>query len=221
MNPDSKKLKVAKSSLDYIEHDCVLGVGTGSTVNFLIDLLPDLINKIQAVVSSSDESTKRLEAHGIEVSNLNNIGNIDLYIDGADEATKNLHLIKGGGGALTREKILAASAKKFVCIVDDSKIVDRLGNFPLPIEVLPMAQSYIAREIVKMKGQPILRENFITDNGNHILDIHNLDITNPIETETVINQIPGVMTVGIFARRPANILLIAEENTIKIITDRD
>ena len=221
MNLDSKKLKVAKSSLDYIEHDCVLGVGTGSTVNFLIDLLPDLINKIQAVVSSSDESTKRLEAHGFEVSNLNNIGNIDLYIDGADEATKNLHLIKGGGGALTREKILAASAKKFVCIVDDSKIVARLGNFPLPIEVLPMAQSYIAREIVKMKGQPILRENFITDNGNHILDIHNLDITNPIETETVINQIPGVMTVGIFARRPANILLIAEENTIKIITDRD
>ena len=221
MNLDSKKLKVAKSSLDYIEHDCVLGVGTGSTVNFLIDLLPDLINKIQAVVSSSDESTKRLEAHGFEVSNLNNIGNIDLYIDGADEATKNLHLIKGGGGALTREKILAASAKKFVCIVDDSKIVDRLGNFPLPIEVLPMARSYIAREIVKMKGQPILRENFITDNGNHILDIHNLDITNPIETETVINQIPGVMTVGIFARRPADILLIAEENTIKIITDRD
>lgn len=221
MNLDSKKLKVAKSSLDYIEHDCVLGVGTGSTVNFLIDLLPDLINKIQAVVSSSDESTKRLEAHGFEVSNLNNIGNIDLYIDGADEATKNLHLIKGGGGALTREKILAASAKKFICIVDDSKIVDRLGNFPLPIEVLPMAQSYIAREIVKMKGQPILRENFITDNGNHILDIHNLDITNPIETETVINQIPGVMTVGIFARRPADILLIAEENTIKIITDKD
>jgi len=221
MNPDSKKLKVAKSSLDYIEHDCVLGVGTGSTVNFLIDLLPDLINKIQAVVSSSDESTKRLEAHGIEVSNLNNIGNIDLYIDGADEATKNLHLIKGGGGALTREKILAANAKEFVCIVDDSKIVDRLGKFPLPIEVLPMAQSYIAREIVKMKGQPILRENFITDNGNHILDIHNLDITNPIETETIINQIPGVMTVGIFARRPADILLIAEENTIKIITDKD
>ena len=221
MNLDSKKLKVAKSSLDYIEHDCVLGVGTGSTVNFLIDLLPDLINKIQAVVSSSDESTKRLEAHGFEVSNLNNIGNIDLYIDGADEATKNLHLIKGGGGALTREKILAANAKEFICIVDDSKIVDRLGKFPLPIEVLPMAQSYIAREIVKMKGQPILRENFITDNGNHILDIHNLDITNPIETETVINQIPGVMTVGIFARRPANILLIAEENTIKIITDRD
>ena len=221
MNPDSKKLKVAKSSLDYIEHDCVLGVGTGSTVNFLIDLLPDLINKIQAVVSSSDESTKRLEAHGFEVSDLNNIGNIDLYIDGADEATKNLHLIKGGGGALTREKILAASAKKFVCIVDDSKIVDRLGKFPLPIEVLPMAQSYIAREIVKMKGQPILRENFITDNGNHILDIHNLDITNPIETETIINQIPGVMTVGIFARRPADILLIAEENTIKIITDKD
>ena len=221
MNLDSKKLKVAKSSLDYIKHDCVLGVGTGSTVNFLIDLLPDVINKIQAVVSSSDESTKRLEAHGFEVSNLNNIGNIDLYIDGADEATKNLHLIKGGGGALTREKILAASAKKFVCIVDDSKIVDRLGNFPLPIEVLPMAQSYIAREIVKMKGQPILRENFITDNGNHILDIHNLDITNPIETETEINQIPGVMTVGIFARRPADILLIAEENTIKIITDKD
>jgi len=221
MNPDSKKLKVAKSSLDYIEHDCVLGVGTGSTVNFLIDLLPDLINKIQAVVSSSDESTKRLEAHGIEVSNLNNIGNIDLYIDGADEATKNLHLIKGGGGALTREKILAANAKEFICIVDDSKIVDRLGKFPLPIEVLPMAQSYIAREIVKMKGQPILRENFITDNGNHILDIHNLDITNPIETETEINQIPGVMTVGIFARRPADILLIAEENTIKIITDKN
>ena len=221
MNPDSKKLKVAKSSLDYIKHDCVLGVGTGSTVNFLIDLLPDLINKIQAVVSSSDESTKRLEAHGFEVANLNNIGNIDLYIDGADEATKNLHLIKGGGGALTREKILAANAKEFVCIVDDSKIVDRLGKFPLPIEVLPMAQSYIAREIVKMKGQPILRENFITDNGNHILDIHNLDITNPIETETIINQIPGVITVGIFARRPADILLIAEENTIKIITDKD
>lgn len=217
MDQSQKKLIAAKASLDYINDDCILGVGTGSTVNELIDLLPSIKEKIQAVVSSSLATTTRLEALGFEVSLLNSVGDIDVYIDGADEANKHFHLVKGGGGALTREKILAGAARKFVCIIDDSKQVGMLGKFPLPIEVVPMAQSFVARKMVKMRGQPIWRENFVTDNSNHILDIHNLQITNPVEMETRINQIPGVVTVGLFAHRPADVLLVASDTGVRVM----
>jgi ribose 5-phosphate isomerase A len=192
-------------------------MGTGSTVNYLIDLIPSIKNKITSIASSSVETERLLRSHGFDVLPLNEIGSLDLYIDGADEATKNLHLIKGGGGALTREKILAAAARKFVCIIDDSKLVPFLGEFPLPIEVIPMARSYISREIIKLKGQPIWRENFITDNGNEIIDVHNLKITDPLEFENKINQIAGVVTIGIFAHRPADVLLIASNDGIKTL----
>jgi len=217
MDQSDKKLNVAKASLEYIQDGFVLGVGTGSTVNFLVDLLPDIRNKIDKVVSSSKETTARLEGHGFEVTTLNSAGDLDLYIDGADEATKHMHLIKGGGGALTREKVLAGAARKFVCIIDESKLVGMLGKFPLPIEVLPMAQGFVARQMVKMRGQPIWRESFVTDNGNHILDVHNLQISNPLELEGRINQIPGVISVGIFANRPADVLLIADGDSVRTI----
>lgn len=215
MDQSAKKLNVAKASLEYIRDGFVLGVGTGSTVNFLVDLLPDIRGKIESVISSSRETTERLEGHGFSVSTLNSVGDLDLYIDGADEATKHMHLIKGGGGALTREKVLAAAARKFICIIDESKLVGMLGHFPLPIEVLPMAQAFVARQLVKMRGQPIWRENFVTDNGNHILDVHNLQISNPIEIEGRINQIPGVISVGIFANRAADVLLIADDDGVR------
>lgn len=215
MDQSAKKISVAKASLEYIEDGHTLGIGTGSTVNVLIDLLPSVRQRIEAIVSSSEETTARLEKHGFEVSSLNSVGDIDLYIDGADEATKHLHLVKGGGGALTREKVLAAAARKFVCIVDDSKLVGMLGKFPLPIEVLPMAQSFVARQLIKMRGQPIWREGFVTDNGNHILDVHNLTITNPLEMETRLNQIPGIVTNGIFAHRPADVLLVGEDGGVR------
>jgi ribose 5-phosphate isomerase A len=217
MDQDEKKLNVARAALKYIHNDCILGMGTGSTVNYLIDLIPSIKNKITSIASSSIETERLLRSHGFEVLPLNEIGSLDLYIDGADEATKNLHLIKGGGGALTREKILAAAARKFVCIIDDSKLVPFLGEFPLPIEVIPMARSYISREIIKLKGQPVWRENFITDNGNEIIDVHNLKINNPLEFENEINQIAGVVTIGIFAHRPADALLIASNDGIKTI----
>lgn len=217
MDIDQKKLIAAKASLDYIENDIVLGVGTGSTVNHLIDVLPSVRDKIQAVVSSSNATTALLEERGFKISMLNAVGDVDLYIDGADEATKHLQLIKGGGGALTREKILAGASRRFVCVIDDSKQVGMLGTFPVPIEVIPMAQSYIGRKLVKMRGQPVWRENFVTDNGNHILDVHNLPITNPVEMETRINQIPGVVTVGIFAHRPADVLIVGDETGVRII----
>lgn len=217
MDQSAKKLIAAKASLDYIKEGTVLGVGTGSTVNHLIDLLPSIRDKIEAVVSSSNATSERLEELGFIVSPLNSVGDVDVYIDGADEATKHLHLIKGGGGALTREKIVAGAARKFVCIIDDSKQVGLLGEFPLPIEVIPMAQSFVARKMVKMRGQPIWRENFITDNGNHILDVHNLSISNPVELETRINQIPGVVTVGLFAARPADVLIIGEDTGVRVV----
>jgi ribose 5-phosphate isomerase A len=217
MDQKEKKLLAAKASLDYITDGVTLGVGTGSTVNELIDLLPSVRERIDAVVSSSRASTALLEELGFEVSPLNAVGDVDVYIDGADEATKHMHLIKGGGGALTREKVLAGAARKFVCIIDDSKQVGMLGRFPLPIEVIPMAQSFVARKMVKMRGQPIWRENFVTDNGNHILDVHNLQITNPLEMETRINQIPGVVTVGIFAHRPADVLIVASDNGLRVM----
>jgi ribose 5-phosphate isomerase A len=215
MDQDAKKLIAAKASLEYIQNGTTLGIGTGSTVNHLIDLLPGVSDKIEAIVSSSETSTASLQALGFEVSRLNAVGDLDLYIDGADEATKHMHLIKGGGGALTREKVLAGAARKFVCIIDESKLVGMLGSFPLPIEVLPMAQAFVARKLVKMRGQPIWRENFVTDNGNHVLDVHNLSIANPLEMETRINQIPGVVSVGIFSHRPADVLLIADDTGVR------
>ena len=217
MDQDAKKKAAAEAALEFIPSGVVLGVGTGSTVNELIKLLPNVRDRIDAVVSSSNESTSRLQDLDFEVSTLNAAGDIDVYIDGADEATKHRQLIKGGGGALTREKILAAAARKFVCIIDDTKLVGMLGQFPLPIEVLPMAQSFVSRNLVKMRGQPIWREGFITDNGNHVLDVHNLQISNPLDMETRINQIPGVLTVGIFAQRPADVLLIADDGEVRQI----
>lgn len=217
MDQTGKKLLAAKASLDYIQPGAVLGVGTGSTVNELIDLLPSIRDRLEAVVSSSRATTERLEDLGIEVSTLNAVGDLDVYIDGADEATKHLHLVKGGGGALTREKVLAGAARKFVCIIDDSKQVGMLGAFPLPVEVIPMAQSFVARKMVKMRGQPIWREGFVTDNGNHIVDVHNLHIANPLEMETRINQIPGVVTVGIFAHRPADVLIVGSDSGVRVM----
>ena len=215
MDSSEKKRNAAKASLEFIEPGTVLGIGTGSTVNELIAILPGVRDKIDAVVSSSKASTELLEQQGFAVSTLNEAGDVDLYIDGADEANKRLHLIKGGGGALTREKVLAGAARRFVCIVDESKLVGMLGTFPLPVEVLPMAQAFVARNLVKLRAQPIWREGFVTDNGNHILDVHDLNISNPLEMETRLNQMPGILTVGIFAHRPADILLIADDTGIR------
>jgi len=214
---DNKKQRAAEAAINQLQDGIILGVGTGSTVNFFIDALAKHAQRLGPVVSSSEESTVRLNKLGISVSDLANTGDVDLYIDGADEATQNLHLIKGGGGALTREKVLAGAARRFICIVDDSKTVDVLGKFPLPIEVIPMARSYVARQLFKFGGQPIWRENFITDNGNEILDVHGLKILNPPELEQKLNQIPGVVTVGIFAVRPADMLLIARNDDIQVI----
>jgi ribose 5-phosphate isomerase A len=217
VDQNDKKRKVALAALTYIKDGISLGVGTGSTINFFIDALPEHAHRLSAVASSSDASTERLEGLGIEVTDLNSVGDVDLYVDGADEATKHLHLMKGGGGALTREKILAGASRRFICIVDDSKLVGVLGAFPLPVEVIPMAQSYIARQLIKVGGQPVWREGFITDNGNHVLDVHNLSITNPVELETRLNQIAGVVTVGLFANRGADTLLVGQERGVTVI----
>jgi len=215
MDALEKKRNAAKASLEFIEPGTVLGVGTGSTVNELIALLPTVRDRIDKLVSSSRASAELLQKNGFEVSTLNEAGDVDLYIDGADEANKRLHLIKGGGGALTREKVLAGASRRFVCIVDETKLVGMLGTFPLPIEVLPMAQSFVARQLLKLRAQPIWREGFVTDNGNHIIDVHELNISNPLEMETRLNQIPGILTVGIFAHRAADILLIADDTGIR------
>lgn len=213
MNQDELKIMAAKAALSYInDFDMVIGIGTGSTVNHFIDLLPSVKNRIEAVVSSSDASTAKLEALGFHVKELNQTGDLALYVDGADECDAHNRLIKGGGGALTREKIIAAASQKFICIVDESKTVDLLGSFPLPIEVLPMARSFVARQLVKLGGQPIYREGVVTDNGNQIIDIHHLKIINPVELENKINQIPGVVTNGLFAQRKADVVLIAKNN---------
>lgn len=217
MDALEKKRKVAEAALAFIEPGTTLGIGTGSTVNCLIDLLPSVRDRIDTVVSSSKASTILLEAEGFEVSTLNEAGDIDVYIDGADEANKRLQLIKGGGGALTREKVLAGAARRFVCIVDDTKLVGMLGSFPLPIEVVPMAQAFVSRKLLKLRAQPIWREGFVTDNGNHILDVHDLVISNPMEMESRLNQIPGVLTVGIFAIRAADVLLIADDDRVREI----
>ncbi len=215
MDATRKKRAAARAALEFIEPGMTLGVGTGSTVNCLIEMLPEVRKRIDRVVSSSKASTKLLEEQGFEVMTLNETGDFDLYIDGADEANKRLELIKGGGGALTREKVLAGAARRFVCIIDDSKLVGMLGAFPLPIEVLPMAQEFVARRMVRMRGQPVWREGFVTDNGNHILDVHDLQIANPIDMEARINRIPGVVCVGLFAHRPADVLLIAGDSGVR------
>lgn len=215
MDSTEKKRRAAEASLEFIEPGMVVGIGTGSTVNELINLLPTVRDRIDVVVSSSKASTALLEQHGFQVARLNEAGPLDIYIDGADEANKRLQLIKGGGGALTREKVLAAAARRFVCIVDESKLVGMLGSFPLPVEVLPMAQSFVTRQFTKLRAHPVWREGFITDNGNHIIDVHELNISNPPELETRLNQIPGIVTVGIFANRPADILLIAHDSGVR------
>ena len=217
MTQDANKRQAATEALSFIKDGMSLGVGTGSTVDIFIELLAPLANRLGAVVSSSERSTRKLAAAGIRTVELNSAGDLDLYVDGADEATKHRHLIKGGGGALTREKIVAAASRRFLCIIDDTKLVATLGRFPLPVEVIPMAQSYVARQMVKAGGQPIWRQDFVTDNGNHIIDVHNLKIMNPIELETRFNQIAGVVTVGIFANRPADILLIGGDAGVKTI----
>ena len=217
MPQSANKRQAAEAALSYIKDGMTLGIGTGSTVDVFIDLLAPLARRLGPVVSSSERSTRKLAEVGIPTVELNSSGDLDLYVDGADEATKHRHLIKGGGGALTREKIVAAASRRFICIVDETKLVATLGRFPLPIEVIPMAQAYVARQMVKAGGQPIWREHFVTDNGNHIIDVHNLKILNPLELETRFNQIAGVVTVGIFANRPADVLLIGSAAGVKTI----
>ncbi|MFQ3267493.1 MAG: ribose 5-phosphate isomerase A [Colwellia sp.] len=217
MTQDEMKKSAAIKALEFIENDTIVGVGTGSTVNFFIDGLALLKGKITGAVSSSEESTKRLKAHGIDVFDLNSVDVLDVYIDGADEITSHMSMIKGGGAALTREKIVAAVAKKFICIADDSKQVNVLGNFPLPVEVIPMARSYVARELVKLGGDPVYRQGVITDNGNVILDVYNLEILDPKLLETQINAIVGVVTNGLFALRGADILVLGSTEGIQVI----
>ncbi|MCK5871547.1 MAG: ribose-5-phosphate isomerase RpiA [Methylococcales bacterium] len=214
MTQDELKQQVAKAAIEYVKGESIIGVGTGSTVNFFIDLLEDIKGNIDAAVSSSIVTTKRLEKIGIRVIELSEVDQIGVYVDGADEVNPQKKMIKGGGGALTREKIVAAVSKKFVCIVDDSKCVDVMGSFPLPIEVIPMARSYVARELVKMGGQPVWRENYRTDNGCEIIDVHNLNIMEPMTLEKAINNIAGVVTVGLFALRDADVVLVGKGSEV-------
>jgi len=217
MTQNDKKRRAAIAALSYVDDGMTLGVGTGSTVDYFVAALAERARRLDAVVSSSNATTAQLEKIGVRVTDLNSVGDIDLYVDGADEATHHLHLIKGGGGALTREKILAGAAKRFVCIADDSKLVKMLGAFPLPIEVIPLARSFVARQLVKAGGQPVWREGFVTDNGNQIIDVHNLTILNPIDLEAELNQIPGVVTVGLFAKRGADLLLVGGDDDVVVI----
>jgi ribose 5-phosphate isomerase A len=217
MTPEEKKKAVAEAALEYVEEGMIVGVGTGSTANCFIDALARIKHKIDAAVSSSVASAERLKKHGIQVLDLNAVGDIPIYVDGADEANRHLHLVKGGGGALTREKIVAAAAQKFICIADDSKLVDVLGRFPLPVEVIPMARSLVARRIVELGGQPVWRQGFTTDNGNVILDVHNLSITNAVELEEKLDHLAGVVTNGLFARRPADVLLLGSDQGVKTL----
>jgi ribose 5-phosphate isomerase A len=217
MTADDMKKAAALAALDHIDDARIIGVGTGSTVNHFIDALAGLRDRIEGAVSSSEASTARLEKIGIPVLDLNATGDLDVYVDGADEATRHLQLIKGGGGALTREKIVAAASRKFICIADDSKLVNVLGTFPLPVEVIPMARSLVARKLAALGGQPELREGFTTDNGNIILDVHNLDILEPSKLESAINDIPGVVTVGLFAQRGADVLLLGGKDGVKVL----
>jgi len=211
------KRLAAEEALKYLPDSGIIGVGTGSTVNHFIDVFAAVKHKYEGAVSSSEASTERMKALGIRVLDLNQTGGLEVYVDGADESNKQLHLIKGGGGALTREKIIAGASKKFVCIADESKLVDVMGEFPLPVEVIPMARSFVAREIVKLGGTPVWREDFITDNGCLILDVQNLQIMEPVKLEDQLNAIAGVVTVGIFGRRPADVLILGTQNGAKVI----
>jgi ribose 5-phosphate isomerase A len=214
MDQDALKKQVAEAALRFVPEGEVIGVGTGSTANFFIDGLASIKDRIKGAVASSDATAERLKGHGIPVLSLNDVDSLPVYVDGADEVNRHREMIKGGGGALTREKIVAAVARQFVCIVDGSKQVKRLGRFPLPVEVIPMARSHVARKLVALGGQPEYREGFITDNGNIILDVHNLDILNPIEMEEKINNIVGVVTNGLFAKRPADVVLVGENGSV-------
>tara|TARA_B110000977_G_scaffold47400_1_gene64414 strand:+ start:1503 stop:2162 length:660 start_codon:yes stop_codon:yes gene_type:complete len=215
LSQDELKKQVAKAAIEYVESG-IIGVGTGSTANYFIDYLAEVKHKIDGAVASSEATAERLRKHGIEVFDLNSVDGMDIYVDGADEITEHMHMLKGGGGALTREKIVAANAKKFICICDESKFVPTLGKFPLPVEVLPMARSYVARQLSALGGQPKLRD-FTTDNENIILDIHGMNIVDPIDTEARINQIVGVVTNGLFAKRAADILLLATDSGVKTL----
>lgn len=215
MSQNDLKFRAASAALEYVDNLKIIGVGTGSTVNHFIDFLSDFKSILDGAVSSSQASTAKLEEIGIPVIDLNAAGSIELYVDGADEINRQRQLIKGGGGALTREKIVAAASKQFICIADESKMVDVLGTFPLPVEVIPMARSFVAREFVKKGGQPEWRKDFVTDNGNHILDIHNLAILEPMKLENEINNIPGVVTVGLFASHAADIVLVGTATGVK------
>jgi ribose 5-phosphate isomerase A len=217
MNQDEKKAAVAFAATEFVTGG-VIGVGTGSTVNHFIDALAEVRGRIDGAVSSSEASTERLRNIGIPVLELNDVGPLDLYVDGADEANRHLQLVKGGGGALTREKIVAAASERFVCIIDDSKLVEVLGKFPVPVEVIPMARSHVARRLVALGGQPVWRADFVTDNGNDILDVGGLDVVDAAALESRINDIAGVVTVGIFARRPADVLLIADDKGVEQLT---
>jgi ribose 5-phosphate isomerase A len=216
MNHDEMKKQAAEAALAYVEPG-IIGVGTGSTVNHFIDALATIKGRIDGAVSSSEASTERMKAHGIPVYDLNAVGELSIYVDGADESNARLQLIKGGGGALTREKIVAAASRRFVCIADETKLVDVLGRFPLPVEVIPMARSFVARELVKLGGTPVWREGFVTDNGNLILDVHGLEILDPAKLEQQLNNVAGVVTVGIFALRPADILILGTPNGPKTL----
>ncbi len=217
MNQDALKQAVAREAIKHVVDDAWIGVGSGSTANFFIDELAKIKGRIRGAVASSVKTAERLKSHRIPVEELNNTGDLPVYIDGADEVTEHGAMIKGGGGALTREKVIAAASKKFVCIVDESKLVPVLGKFPLPVEVIPMARSFVARELAKLGGQPEWRMGFTTDNGNLILDVRGLSILNPVELETTLNQIPGIVTVGLFARRGANVILIGTSAGVKTL----
>ena len=221
MAQNEMKKAVARSAFEYVEsildRDTIIGVGTGSTANFFIQELSRISDKIEGTVASSLESDKRLKALGIAVYDLNSVGEVQVYIDGADESNEHLQLVKGGGAALTREKIIAAASKEFICIADESKLVPVLGKFPLPVEVIPIARSYVGREIVKLGGDPVYRDNCVTDNGNHIIDVFNLDIIEPRKLEERINNITGVVTNGLFAIRPADQLFLAETSGVRVI----
>lgn len=218
MTREDQKKTAAEAAVDYVEWDMVVGVGTGSTTDYFVDALAKVKNKIDGAVASSVATTERLKKHNIPVLSLDDTGDLPLYVDGADEATRHLHLIKGGGGALTREKIVAAASEKFICIADRSKLVDVLGAFPLPVEVIPMARSFLGRQFVKLGGRPELRAGFTTDNGNLIIDVHHLEILNPVEMEQRLNQLAGVVSNGIFALRPADVLLLGTNSGVEKIT---
>ena len=217
MTQDELKQKVAEAAIEYVKGTSIIGIGTGSTTRLFIDCLQDIKSSIEGTVSSSNASTEQLKRLGIPVLELNDVGTLDVYVDGADEINPRKQLIKGGGAALTREKIIAGASRKFICIADDTKCVDVLGKFPLPVEVIPMARSYVARELVKLGGQPVWRENCLTDNHGQILDVWNLSIVNPIELEQLINNIPGVITCGIFGLRPADIVLVGGADGVRQI----